>query len=1087
MRKIAAYQGLSPQAAICRFASYGNADEDSFCWITEAWFERVDAHEAARVKASRPSYVSGSGSTYWYMDEGVYRMSDHWGRHVGTCDWFLEGQSPSDSAFAFDDGEAMGFAEWGSFELKNDEARTYDNTLPDGERYRGTHRITFDDVSDGVADVEGEFFMVQRDKVRNEYKLVKNAFLAGYKAAGELSDRFEQQYGHKLRKTTEERLRQEGGTDEVLERYYQETYGDGDASGSDDDDNQAASAVGNMAGNAMKSIWGGIAAAKATKERITSSMSKWLDENHDKWAKRSDIFVAGILSVLGDRDSMQFIDDAIEGKREKREEAIREIKRAKGPSSQDEVDAAMTNSRIWGSLSNDELNLISDACSIIFETANMKGMVDDGRWGVYTSWWELMENLARPNAKEAAGEELGEEISDELWAETRAICIESITWAYLDIFANWNKHTKDNGDTRKESMMRRKMILRASADSPWLAAMCDAAQVECERCGWGRRSVEDAVSDYFWGEPKRYFDMMYDATEGDLSKTDFDEQLPSLVDDVMMEFDERGWGDRFAMRKRADYWVEDEPNGGYAVWSDEFCDPCGEFDDYETAREFAVECSQISDYEGRDGVRDYVQCEIGRRIASRRRKAASTQYLEVSDLMDDGITPIMIYITSDTEIFDGSPVEWEAEFDRCEEDGEPVLGGEVELSGVSGSWKEVADDVNAAIPSDCPGLDLRSFDLQMNEYRALDKAGGLHHKAVGPKKASGRKAQVADIIGYKNDEFGTYLTLEDGGEIDVFETSDCDYAWEYYDASGQLVGSNNRFETEDEAIDDALDALHCSYRESQREKADCQWPLINEFVDRALDIEKSQFRNWQSIEEIRNDDDVLNLAETMRLDDETFAEGCRRVFEEAPLNDRPLAKRSAARRVIARLRSAIGAADRTYKSSDGKTFRYDYDNALLQWVDPDNGMEVIDEYSLSRDGWEENPEYWVEDMSCRIEEELSYLARRSARRVNMRRKANVANFKIYQTDNRDYRFERWDYASSNGFDFGDYDEVWSDTVDMGDGSPYDALNVIYEAFNLSRPSEYEGRSLSTSDIVELSGRLYYIDAFGFKDITDTLI
>lgn len=523
-------------------------------------------------------------------------------------------------------------------------------------------------------------------------------------------------------------------------------------------------------------------------------------------------------------------------------------------------------------------------------------------------------------------------------------------------------------------MKRRKMILRASADSPWLAAMCDAAQAECEQCGWDRQSVEDAVSDYFWDEPRRYFDMMYDATEGDLLRTDFNERLPSLVDDVMMEFDERGWGDRFARRKHADYWVEDRPNGGYTVWSDEFCDPCGEFDDYGMARDFAVECSQISDYEGRDGVQDYVQCETGRHIASRRSKRT-------------------------------------------------------------------------------------------------------------PRK----KAQVADIISYKNDEFGTYLTLEDGGEIDVFETSDCDYAWEYYNASGQLVDSNNRFETEDEAIDDALDALHCSYRESQRKRADYQCPQVDEFVDRALDIEKNQFRNWQSIEEIRNDDDILNLAETMGLDDETFAEGCRRVFEEAPLNDRPIANRSAARRIIAKLRRSLGAADRTYKSSDGKTFRYDYDNAMLQWVDPDNGMEVIDEYGLSRDDWEDNPEYWVEDMSYRIEEELGYLAHRSARKVNMRRKANATNFKIYQTDNRDYRFERWDYASSNGFDFDDYDEVWSGTIDMGDNSPIDTLNVIYETFNLNRPSEYEGRSLSISDIVELDERLYYVDAFGFEDITDTLI
>lgn len=36
-----------------------------------------------------PDYVSDSGSRYWFTDEGVYRIADHWG-HVGNeCYWKL--------------------------------------------------------------------------------------------------------------------------------------------------------------------------------------------------------------------------------------------------------------------------------------------------------------------------------------------------------------------------------------------------------------------------------------------------------------------------------------------------------------------------------------------------------------------------------------------------------------------------------------------------------------------------------------------------------------------------------------------------------------------------------------------------------------------------------------------------------------------------------------------------------------------------------------------------------------------------------------------------------------------------------------
>lgn len=54
-----------------------------------------------------------------------------------------------------------------------------------------------------------------------------------------------------------------------------------------------------------------------------------------------------------------------------------------------------------------------------------------------------------------------------------------------------------------------------------------------------------------------------------------------------------------------------------------------------------------------------------------------------------------------------------------------------------------------------------------------------------------------------------------------------------------------------------------------------------------------------------------------------------------------------------------------------RRFRYNYDNALLCWID-ENG-EVIDEIGLSRDNWKEDPRGWCEEYSARIDEELMYL------------------------------------------------------------------------------------------------------------------
>lgn len=38
-------------------------------------------------------YSFFSGSTYWYKGNKVYRLSNHWGEGIASCNWFLDGNS----------------------------------------------------------------------------------------------------------------------------------------------------------------------------------------------------------------------------------------------------------------------------------------------------------------------------------------------------------------------------------------------------------------------------------------------------------------------------------------------------------------------------------------------------------------------------------------------------------------------------------------------------------------------------------------------------------------------------------------------------------------------------------------------------------------------------------------------------------------------------------------------------------------------------------------------------------------------------------------------------------------------------------
>lgn len=72
----------------------------------------------------------------------------------------------------------------------------------------------------------------------------------------------------------------------------------------------------------------------------------------------------------------------------------------------------------------------------------------------------------------------------------------------------------------------------------------------------------------------------------------------------------------------------------------------------------------------------------------------------------------------------------------------------------------------------------------------------------------------------------------------------------------------------------------------------------------------------------------------------------------------------------------------------------------------------------------------------------------------------------------------------------DYDEVYRYRVKESEfeHSTAAALEEVFQKFNIERPEDFTGRSLSVSDVVEISYRgkseAHFVDSFGFKELPD---
>lgn len=72
----------------------------------------------AEIENRKPDYTSKSGSSYYFTENGVYRLSNHWSR-VANCRWRLESNISDPSR------TKLGFAYWSNFHRDNESEKLY--------------------------------------------------------------------------------------------------------------------------------------------------------------------------------------------------------------------------------------------------------------------------------------------------------------------------------------------------------------------------------------------------------------------------------------------------------------------------------------------------------------------------------------------------------------------------------------------------------------------------------------------------------------------------------------------------------------------------------------------------------------------------------------------------------------------------------------------------------------------------------------------------------------------------------------------------------------------------------------------------
>lgn len=107
-----------------------NFHRHTFCVFHEKDFQEV--------QNLKPDYQSSSGSAYYFTDQGVYRLSNHWGR-AANCKWRLQISGENKISRT-----RLGFAQWEWFYPDNDTEKLYFITVDEDQNVHYQHKASPD-------------------------------------------------------------------------------------------------------------------------------------------------------------------------------------------------------------------------------------------------------------------------------------------------------------------------------------------------------------------------------------------------------------------------------------------------------------------------------------------------------------------------------------------------------------------------------------------------------------------------------------------------------------------------------------------------------------------------------------------------------------------------------------------------------------------------------------------------------------------------------------------------------------------------------------------------------------------------------
>lgn len=146
-----------------------------------------------------------------------------------------------------------------------------------------------------------------------------------------------------------------------------------------------------------------------------------------------------------------------------------------------------------------------------------------------------------------------------------------------------------------------------------------------------------------------------------------------------------------------------------------------------------------------------------------------------------------------------------------------------------------------------------------------------------------------------------------------------------------------------------------------------------------------------------------------------------------------------------------------------------------------------------------NPDdtYKVGEVICRgdFEKCNAKLADILANGIDRQQDKNVdkPDFEIYQLKKSDeniyIRFESLERLAELGQkpDFSNYDKIYEgdmSSVNARGDTVGDMLEAVFVKFNLDRPEDFKGHSLSVSDVVVMDDKAYYVDTVGFQTLKE---